>query len=35
MTHTIQFKTAAELIQWLFQNDIDELPVSLTIKLGE
>jgi hypothetical protein len=35
MTHTIQFNTAAELIKWLFENNIDELPVELTIKLGE
>jgi hypothetical protein len=35
MNHTIQFKTAMELLQWLFENNIDELPVALTIKLGE
>jgi hypothetical protein len=35
MTHTIQFKTAMELLQWLFENNIDELPVALTINLGE
>jgi hypothetical protein len=35
MNHTIEFKTAAELIQWLFENNIDQLPVALTINLGE
>ena len=35
MKHTIQFKTATELVKWLLENDIDQLPVDLTIHLGE
>jgi hypothetical protein len=35
MTHTIKFKTVLELLQWLFENNIDDLPVDLTIHLGE
>jgi hypothetical protein len=35
MNHTIPFKTVAEMILWLVENDIDALPVSLTIHLGE
>lgn len=35
MTHTISFKTVAEMILWLVDNDIDKLPVDLTIHLGE
>jgi hypothetical protein len=35
MTHTIQFKTVAEMMLWLVQNDIDQLAVDLTIHLGE
>jgi hypothetical protein len=35
MSHTIPFKTVAEMILWLIDNDIDKLPVSLTIHLGE
>jgi hypothetical protein len=35
MNHTIEFKTATELVKWLLENNIDELPVSLTIDLGE
>ena len=35
MKHTISFKTVAEMILWLVDNDIDQLPVDLTINLGE
>jgi hypothetical protein len=35
MTHTIKFKTVHEMILWLVDNDIDELPVSLVLHLGE
>ena len=35
MNHTIPFKTVAEMILWLVENDIDELPVSLVLHLGE
>lgn len=35
MQHTIPFKTVAEMILWLIDNEIDDLPVSLTIHLGE
>jgi hypothetical protein len=35
MKHTINFKTVAEMMLWLVQNDIDQLPVDLTIHLGE
>jgi hypothetical protein len=35
MTHTIPFKTVTEMMQWLIDNNIDELPVSLVIHLGE
>ena len=35
MNHTIPFKTVAEMILWLVDNDIDELPVSLVLHLGE
>jgi hypothetical protein len=35
MTHTIKFKTVAEMMLWLVQNDIDQLAVDLTIHLGE
>jgi hypothetical protein len=35
MKHTIQFKTAMELLQWLFENNIDSLPVDLIIHLEE
>jgi hypothetical protein len=35
MIHTIKFKTAAELIAWLAENDINELAVDLTIHIQE
>ena len=35
MTHTIKFNSAQELILWLQDNDIDQLPVDLTIHLPE
>jgi len=35
MKHTISFKTVAEMMLWLVQNNIDELQVDLTIHLGE
>jgi hypothetical protein len=35
MKHTISFKTVAEMILWLVDNNIDKLPVDLTIHLGE
>jgi len=34
MTHTIKFKTVNEMIKWLVDNDIDELPVDLVLHLG-
>jgi hypothetical protein len=34
MTHTIKFKDVKELILWLSNNDVSNLPVDLTIHLG-
>jgi hypothetical protein len=35
MTHTIKFKSVKEMILWLVENNIDELPVDLVLHLGE
>jgi hypothetical protein len=35
MMHTIQFKDVDAMILWLVDNNIDGLPVDLTIHLGE
>jgi hypothetical protein len=35
MKHTISFKTVAEMILWLVDNEIDQLPVDLTLHLGK
>ena len=35
MTHTIQFKTVAEMILWLVDNDVDKIPADLTLHLGK
>ena len=35
MNHTIDFKNVNTMIQWLVDNDIDQLPVSLILHLGE
>jgi hypothetical protein len=35
MKHTIKFKTVAEMMLWLVQNNIDELAVDLTLHIPE
>jgi hypothetical protein len=35
MKHIIKFSSAKELLLWLIDNNIDELPVDLTLHLGE
>jgi hypothetical protein len=35
MTHTIKFSSVKALLLWLADNDINDLPVDLTIHLGD
>jgi hypothetical protein len=35
MDHEIYFKDADDMILWLVDNDIEDVPVSLIIHLGE
>lgn len=33
--HKIEFKNVYTMLQWLQENNIEQLPVSLTLHLGE
>jgi hypothetical protein len=33
--HTIEFKNVFTMLQWLQENNIEQLPVALTLHLGE
>lgn len=35
MTHTIKFNSIQEMWKWLIENEIDNMPVDLTLYLGE
>jgi len=35
MNHTIEFKNVYTMLQWLAENNIEQLPVSLILHLGE
>ena len=33
--HAIEFKNAYTMLQWLAENNIEQLPVTLVLHLGE
>ena len=35
MNHMIQFKSIHEMLLWIVENSIYDVPVDLTLKLGE
>jgi hypothetical protein len=35
MTHTIKFNSIHEMLLWIVENSIYDVPVDLTLRLGE
>jgi hypothetical protein len=35
MNHTIKFNSVHEMLLWIVENSIYDVPVDLTLKLGE